>query len=193
MTKAHESGGNNAPKNDEWDAPKGDPDLDGDFAERPAAGAFLKLQKNLIFLIDEYRETHLVDDKKMTLSTFAEKAGISFFTVKSIVNGHRWVARANRQTVERLASILEIPVIQVYILCEFIKPQDIVFTIDDQDQTLNALYRTMLKDKRMMYRLPSQADWDVWPMSAKVSLCMMYESLREKVFLRYATTNIVVE
>lgn len=182
-----DSGGNGAADQHEW------LDNDAEFSDRPAAGAFLKKQKNLIYLMDEFRETHPVDGKKMTLSTFADKAGISFYTIKSIVNGHRWAAKADRGTIEKLAAILEIPVIQVFILCEFIKPQDIVFTPNTQDETLNAIYRLMLKDKQMMYRCPAQSDWEKWDVSAKLSLCMMYEMVLERVFLRYATTNISIE
>lgn len=189
MTATNTSGGNSAATpNDEW-AEKDD-DYVGD---RPAAGAYLQAQQNLIFLIDEYRETHPIDNKKMTLSAFAEHAGISFYTIKSIVNGHRWVAKANRTTIEKLASILEIPVIQVFILCEFIKPQDIVYVPSSQDETLNAMYRMMIKDKQMMYRCPVKSEWDKWDVSAKISLCMMYELVLERSLLRYATTRVVVE
>jgi hypothetical protein len=181
--------GSKAPS--EWDEVT--PEVDGDeFAERPPAGQFLKRQMNLIYLIDEYREKNLIDDRKMKLSTFAEKSGISFFTIKSIMNGHRWAAKATRETIERLALILKVPVVQIYILCEFIKPEDVVFSLEGEDETLNTVYRAMVKDKRMMYRVPVQSDWDVWPRSAKISLCMMYETMRQEIFLQYATTKIIV-
>jgi hypothetical protein len=55
------------------------------------------------------------------------------------------------------------------------------------DETVSAIYRQMAKDKRMSYRAPTEDVWDTWPMSAKLSLCMMYESMIEKVLLRYAS------
>ena len=82
---------------------------------------------------------------------------------------------------------MEIPVLQIYILSGFITTGDVVFNVNIEE-TVEAIYRKMVKDKRMSYRAPIQDVWDTWPMSAKLSMCMMYEALVDKVLLRYASS-----
>jgi hypothetical protein len=150
-------------------------------------GAFFAIQKPLIHLVEDYLMTHLVAGKRMTLKVFCEKSGMTVANMTAIVNGNRWVAKCSRDTVEKLAAVLEIPVLQVYVLSGFITAEDVVYKTH-LDETVSAIYRQMAKDNRMSYRAPTEAVWDTWPMSAKLSLCMMYESMIEKVLLRYAST-----
>lgn len=154
--------------------------------EDASGGPFFELQRPLVHLIEEYLATHPVDGKRMQIKTFCEAAGVSPSNVTAIITGTRWAGNCTRDTVEALSNMLEIPVLQFYILCGFIKSEDVVFNVNIEE-TLDAIYRMMMRDKRVSYRVPRQEVWDAWPMSAKLSMCMMYEALIDKVLLRYAS------
>ena len=156
--------------------------------EKAAGGPFFAIQQSLIHLIEEYLLTHLVSGKKMTLKVFCERSGMTVANMTAIVNGNRWVAKCGRETIEKLASSLEIPVLQVYVLSGFIKTSDVVFSTNI-DETIAAIFRKMAKDNRMSYKAPSETEWNTWPMSAKLSMCMMYEAMIGKVLLRYANVE----
>lgn len=160
-----------------------DDELDGD---QSSGGAFFTIQRPLIHLIEEYLLTHPVAGKRMTLKIFCEQSGLSVNNMTGIINGNRWVAKCSREIIEKLANFLEIPVLQVFILSGFITTSDMAYT-SNIDETVNAIYRSMCKDKRMSFRAPTEAVWNTWPMSAKLSLCMMYEQMIEKILFRYAT------
>lgn len=157
-----------------------------DMDDKAGGGAFFAIQKPLIHLIEEYLMTHLVAGKRMTLKAFCEQSGMTVANMTAIINGNRWVAKCSRDTIEKLASALEIPVFQVYVLSGFITTEDVVYK-SNIEETISAIYRMMVKDKRMSYRAPTESVWNTWPMSAKLSMCMMYESMIDKVLLRYAS------
>ena len=148
-------------------------------------GSFFSIQTPLISTIEDYLLAHPVNSKKMTIKTFCEKSGIGMGVMTAILNGNRWVARCSRDTVEKLAAALGTSVLQIYLLSGFLKTEDIVFS-EGIDETLEAIYRKMRRDKTVNFRIPLQAEWDSWPMSAKLTVCMFYESLIEKVLLHYA-------
>ena len=153
--------------------------------EISSGGAFFSIQKSLIHLIEEYQMTHLVAGKRMPLKAFCEHSGISATNMTAIISGNRWVAKCSRELIENLAFALEIPVLQVFILSGFIKTEDMAYT-SDIEEVVAAIYRKMSRDKQMSYRAPIEQVWDTWPMSAKLSLCMMYEQMIGKVLFRYA-------
>lgn len=156
--------------------------------EKVSGGAFFAIQQPLIHLVEEYLLTHLVSGKKMTLKTFCERSGMTVANMTAIVNGNRWVAKCSRETIEKLASVLEIPILQLYVLSGFITTSDVIYSTNI-DETVSAIFRKMSKDKRMSYRVPSEIIWNTWPMSAKLTVCMMYEQMIEKVLFRYANLD----
>ena len=159
--------------------------IDFDELAFSSGGAYFKIQEPLIHLIEDFLQNHPIDGKKMTRKAFCEKADISVPNLTAITNGNRWVAKCSREIIEKIAKTLKIPVLQVYTMSGFIRPEDIAHTTDI-DETVDAIYRKMKKDSRMTIRVPSRDVWDAWPMSAKLTVCMMYEALIEKVLLRYA-------
>lgn len=165
--------------------PAVDMDDENDGAEESGGGAFFEIQKPLIQLIEDYLLSHPVGGKKMTLKAFGEHSSLNVANLKAIVNGNRWAAKCSREIVKKLAIALEIPVLQVYLLAGFFSAEDVVYSTNI-DETVEAIYRKMVKDKRVTFRCPSEVVWNTWPMSAKLSVCMFYEALTEKYLLRYA-------
>ena len=166
-------------------APDAEMDFEDDAADESGGGAFFEIQKPLIQLIEDYLLGHPVGGKKMTLKAFSEHSGLNVANLTAIVNGNRWAAKCSREIVKKLAVALEIPVLQVYMLAGFFSMEDVVYTTSI-DETVEAIFRKMIKDKRVTFRCPSEEVWNTWPMSAKLSVCMFYEALTEKYLLRYA-------
>jgi hypothetical protein len=148
-------------------------------------GTFFSQQQPLIHLIEEYLLTHLVAGKKMTLKVFCERSGMTVANMTAIINGNRWVAKCGRETIDKLAATLEIPVLQIYVLSGFITASDVIFSANIAE-TMEAVFRKMSKDKRMSFRAPTEEVWQTWPQSAKLHFCMMYEDMIGKVLFRYA-------
>lgn len=163
------------------------PDLNA--PDEEGGGSFHEIQEPIIKLIDDYRRLNPVDGKKMTLKQFAERAGIPFANLTGIVNGHRWVARSQRDFIDKLTAILEIPVLQFYSMCGFIKAQDVVAT-QNLEKTLNLIHQQMSADQSASYRVPAKAAWDAWPVDAKLCFAMLYEAYTSKRLLQYAQIHV---
>ena len=69
----------------------------------------------------------------MTLKKFAEKAVILPSVIGSILTGHAWAARCRRDVIEKLARILGVPVIQIYLLAGFFRLDDFVVRVHHVD------------------------------------------------------------
>lgn len=162
--------------------------LDAD-GEEIAANSYLEIQQPLIYQIEEYLQNHPVSGKKMTLKEFCARSGLLMPNMTAIINGTRWAAKSNRESLEKLACILNLPVLQIYILSGFIKPSDVVFSTDI-DETVEVIFRTITLDKRLGYRAPSPAVWATWPISAKLHFCMLYEQCVSKMLFRYANIEL---
>jgi transcriptional regulator with XRE-family HTH domain len=149
---------------------------------------YFDLQRDLIALIDDFRAENHINNKKMSLKEFSEHSQISIEIITAITNGHRSVANSNRETIEKLASVLEIPVLQVFILSGLIKNEDVVYT-GNIEETLDFVYKQMSDDVNMATKLPQKTVWDSWPQSAKISFVMMYEAITNKIVLNYTKLN----
>ena len=151
----------------------------------PDSSMYYKLQLPIINLIEEYCITNAVEGRKMLVREFAEQSGISAPSVVAIMNGTRWVAQCNREIIVKLALTLKVPVMQIFTMSGFLTAKDVIMPLN-QEETMDAIYRKMAKDKRMEYRAPTQIVWDSWPESAKLTVCMMYEDLIGQALFRYA-------
>jgi hypothetical protein len=149
------------------------------------ANKYFQLQKPIIHLVEEYQLNHGSDGKKMLLRTFCENSGISVANMTAIMNGTRWVAQCSRDTIEKLANILNVPVMQIYTMSAFLTAKDVIMPTS-QEETVGAIYTMMAKDKRLEYRVPTEDVWNTWPESAKLCFCMMYEKVIGKALFRYA-------
>ncbi len=175
------------PKQQRPEEPKIDSDLtetESQEIEQSGGGAYLAIQMPLIRLIEEYLLDNSKNNKRMTIKNFCDESGILIGVMTAILNGNRWVAKCNRTTVEKLAKTLGISVLQIYILSGFIKTEDVIFNADI-DETVNAIYRKMVKDKSTSFKAPSEEVWNSWPTSAKLTVCMLYEALIAKFLFRY--------
>jgi hypothetical protein len=152
-------------------------------------GDFYEIQYPVIKMIDEYMVQHPVNGKKMTVKIFSERSGISFTNLSGIVNGYRWIARCNRDLIDKLAAFLEVPVLQIFIMSGFIKAEDVVIT-QSLDKTLDLIHQQMLVDQAAAYRVPGVEAWSKWPQDAKLCLCMMYEAYTHKRLMRYAAVAV---
>ena len=161
---------------------KSDEDLEG-------GGDYYSIQYPVIKMIDEYMSRHPVNNKKMTLKMFAEKSQISTVNLMGIMNGYRWLARCNRDLIDKLAAFLEVPVLQIFIMSGFITADDVVVT-ESLEKSLDLIHGQMMMDQAAAYRVPGIEAWAKWPLDARLCLCMMYEAYTHKRLMRYAVVHI---
>lgn len=96
--------------------------------EQGGENEFYSIQRPLINLIEEYLLINSFEGKRMTIKRFCELSGVPAATMTAILTGNRWVAKCNRDTVEKLATTLKIPILQVYILAGFIRSSDMLYS-----------------------------------------------------------------
>ena len=152
----------------------------------PRKGPYFDIQRDLISLIEHFMLNAGPHGGSISVETFSAMSGITKSNIGSILRGQRWVGRCERELIEALAKVLKVPVLQIYLLSGFIKPEDTVFSLGMKD-TLDAIFSKMRKDTLVSGRIPGRSQWDSWPVSAKLSLCMMYELVTQKTLMRYAT------
>jgi len=157
--------------------------------EEGGGGDFYAIQYPVIKMIDDYMTQHPHDGKKMTIKMFAERSGVSIVNLMGVMNGHRWLARCNRDMIDKLASFLEVPVLQIFIMCGFIRAEDVVIT-QSLEKSLDLIHEVMMKDQAAAYRVPGIEAWNKWPLDAKLCLCMMYEAYTHKRLMRYAAVHV---
>lgn len=175
-----------SPQNDKSASQKQDqPSVQGE----EGGGEFYAIQYPVIKMIEEFMVRHPVNGKKMTLKVFAEKSQISSTNLMGIMNGYRWLARCNRDLIDNLAAILEVPVLQLFIMSGFISAQDVVIT-QSLEKSLDLIYEQMILDQAAAYRVPGVDAWNKWPLDAKLCLCMMYEAYTNKRLMRYAAVHL---
>lgn len=160
-----------------------------DLEPEDGGGDFYAIQSSVIQLIEDYMRENPVNGKKMTIKAFAEKSGISVANLQGIISGYRWLARCNRDIIDKLAATLKIPSVQIYIMCGFITAKDFVLT-ENLDKTLDEVYKKMATSQDALFRVPGKARWDEWPADARLCLAMMYEVYIGKRLLKYATIEM---
>lgn len=142
-------------------------------------------QADLIAVIEQHLAELGEDGRAMSVKDFAARAGIHQATISGILSGNRRASTMSRETVQRLAAALRMPVLQFYALAGHIKPDDLIYSASLPD-TLASLYRVMRADKAFAGRCPDSATWASWPDSARLAVAMLYEQMSQRRLLQYA-------
>jgi transcriptional regulator with XRE-family HTH domain len=129
--------------------------------------------------------------QNMSLEELANRLDIPYSYIIAIKNGNRTIGRADSARVEKFATFLKVPPIQIYVWAGELEPRDFIFT-DDLDQRLTLAYDRMAKDPVMITILPKKTEWKnpiKWPINTKVALVRIYELLFQELLLEHATGN----
>lgn len=139
-----------------------------------SSGKFFEVQTPLIAAIEEKLQA---GGKRTTIKDWCAAHDLSPMTIAALMGGHRWAGRIERETIAKLATALEIPVLHVYVLAGFMSSGDIIYHAKSGD-IVEKVYQSMRKDSIVSFRAPSLVEWHGWPKSAKVSICLMYELMK---------------
>lgn len=167
---------------------KPNPQADHNYNESGSCGPFYDIQQPLICMIEDYLVDNAVNGKKMLSREFCERADIPVARITAIMHGHHWAAKCGRELLGKLAGILKVPVMQIYVMSGFLAAEDMVYS-ENLDDTLDKIYSLMRTDTRVSFRAPAKSVWESWPQSAKLSVCMLYEQVLGSVLLRYPVVS----
>jgi transcriptional regulator with XRE-family HTH domain len=158
--------------------------------------------KKMISDIPEYSQTRFLQAleaemkrQNLSLDDLAKKLKVPYSYIVSIKNGHRAIDAASRDKIERFAAFLNVPVVQIYIWGEVLKPEDFVFSYNIED-TLDSAYEKMINDPIMANILPKKADWEnkrIFSQDAKIMCARIYELLSQELLLEHALVDVDVK
>jgi transcriptional regulator with XRE-family HTH domain len=114
----------------------------------------------------------------------ADIMGITPIYWNSLTNGHRKMNSLDKGKMERIAEFLDIPIVQVMVLADYLEPSD--FFPGDMNAHLKAAYEKMKVDPSWAAWAPTAKEWDSLSIPTKTGFVMLYETVYQKSLLRRA-------
>ncbi|MEC4720521.1 helix-turn-helix transcriptional regulator [Noviherbaspirillum sp. CPCC 100848] len=114
----------------------------------------------------------------------ADIMGITPIYWNSLTNGHRKMNSLDKGKMERIAEFLEIPIVQVMVLADYLEPSD--FFPGDMNAHLKAAYEKMKVDPSWAAWAPSAKEWESLSIPTRTGIVMLYETVYQKSLLRRA-------
>lgn len=151
------------------------------------AGPHSEKQSGLLRALAVY-EQGLINRKKkqLTVEEMAKEIGVTRSALSNVMHGISYLPSCNRDVIEKFAKALEIPVLQIFVLCEFFKSTDYVYE-SNLEKDLETIYKAVLtKSQDFVFQVPQPSAWKKWPLSAKYHFVLMYEVAAQKNLLRKA-------
>jgi hypothetical protein len=93
--------------------------------------------------------------------------------------GERWIGTVTQTKLEAFAKYLKIPLANVYLLAEILKPADFVER-ESLPKRLSQLYDVMLSDDTMRPYVPSADAWARTPTDTKLLVYFMFKEVTGK-------------
>lgn len=151
------------------------------------AGPHSEKQSGLLRALAVY-EQGLINRKKkqLTVEEMAKEIGVTRSALSNVLHGISYLPSCNRNVIEKFAKALEVPVLQIFVLCEFFKATDYVYE-SNLEKDLETIYNAVLtKSQDFVFQVPQPSTWKKWPLSAKYHFILMYEVAAQKNLLRKA-------
>lgn len=130
-------------------------------------------------IADLWRKMH---ENKQSPKNLASELGVTYVYLMALARGEKSVPGIDRRVIEACARYLEVPVSQVYLLADIIRPEDF-FIEHSLDQKLAATYRTMRESPIWRGYTPSEATWNGLPLEVRLLVAAMFDRLRQKEIL----------
>jgi hypothetical protein len=152
---------------------------------------FFEKQRGLHLALDTYARNMAYETKATpTIGAVADAIGVNRVLLSGVINGGVYLPSCKRVTIEKFAKALQIPVLQIYLLCSFFTADDYVYTANLSDD-LDAIFRsTIIGCKDLAMQVPQLETWAKWPQSAKLYFILMYEAAAQKNLLRKAKVSM---
>jgi transcriptional regulator with XRE-family HTH domain len=128
---------------------------------------------------------HAMVEKNHSLDDVASAIGISVVYLRALNSGHRRFADVDPDVLRRVATYVNLPVAQVFLLSETLDPEDF-FAASTLGDELAQAYRSMTLDPKWSGYVPATEDWDAMSERTKLFMCMMYEVVSNQNFLTKA-------
>lgn len=139
-------------------------------------------QSRVIAAIEAYLHKRTVEcGRRYTVQEMASDMGLDTpSNIIAIRNGLRYMPRMDQDFVRALAKILNVSVVTLYQMAEFILPEDLYYD-DDLLVRANQTYSKMQGDLASQDVVPASEEWESWPDSAKIHFAILYEHHNQRV------------
>lgn len=121
-------------------------------------------------------------EKGMTERQIADEFSISPIYWNSLTNGNRLIGSLPRETMEKVAEFVEMPLVQAYVLAGQFEPKDFVVKVRLESQLMASIEK-MRADQRWATLAPTDSDWASTALNVKVALVALYESVSQTELL----------
>ena len=131
-------------------------------------------------------------DNGHSIEDVANALDVPYSYVVAIKNGVRRVVNSDESTIEKFATYLDVPLIQIYIWGGKFKAVDFVAKRTLVDG-INQAFDRMSNDPFMTTIVPSAMDWNnsrKWSQDAKLAFTRLYEALAGELFLKHANVEL---
>jgi len=128
-----------------------------------------------------------------SLGAFADRHGVSYSMLNSVINSTRWVAHSDKNSVVRpLARILGVPVVTIYIKAGLLNHHD--FALAETLETRFAeTYDAIAGDQTLTAVLPASKEaFMQWPTEARLAIALLYQTFTHKELLDMVTIEQTV-
>lgn len=115
----------------------------------------------------------------------ADLLGITTVYWNSLANGHRPIARLPKEKLQRLATFLKVPLIQVYILSGLFEPEDFVI-MQHREAELDMMVANMRLHPKWLALAPSPEEWSQYSARTKLLVASLFEAVVHKSFMTHA-------
>lgn len=110
---------------------------------------------------------------------------VSYVYLNSLMSGVREVSGLAEDKKRKIAEYLGVPVAQVYILAEILRPEDFVIP-QSLDERTYLSFKKIAADPVWSCVVPSTEDWNATPSNVRLLVTLMYERLAETILLEKA-------
>lgn len=117
-----------------------------------------------------------------SMQDVAANIEVSYVYLTSLLSGTREVSGLADDKKRKVAEYLGVPVAQVYILAEILKPEDFVIP-QSLDERTYLSFKKLGADPVWSCTVPSIDDWNITPSGVRLLVALMYERLSETVLL----------
>jgi hypothetical protein len=153
--------------------------------------AFFAKQRGLHLALNAFVRNMAYESKSTpTIGAVADAIGVNRVLLSAVINGGVYLPSCKRETIEKFAKALQIPVLQIYLLCSFFTADDYVYSANLSDD-LDAIFRTtIIGSKDLAMQTPQLETWAKWPQSAKLYFVLMFEAAAQRNLLRKAKVSM---
>jgi hypothetical protein len=130
-----------------------------------------------IKLFELFEQT--LDERKDNRGDILEKIGFTEAYYGVYRRGDRWIGTVSHEKLEEFAKYLKVPLANVYLLAEILKPSDFVDR-DSLPKKFAQLYDILQGDDSIRPFLPSNDVWAKTPVDSKLLIYFMFKQITGK-------------